>query len=49
MHSIARQKSSDFDKIRYKAADFEPSDSHVTKKIFYSRWQTNAILKTKYA
>jgi len=34
MHSIARQKSSDFDKIRYKAADFEPSDSHVAKKIF---------------
>jgi len=35
MHSIARQKSSDFDKIRYKAADFEPSDSHVTKKFLF--------------
>ena len=31
MHSIARQKSSDFDEIWYTTADSEPDDSHVTK------------------
>jgi len=31
MHSIARQKSSDFDEIWYTTSDIEPGYSHVTK------------------
>jgi len=31
MHSIERQKSSDFDEIRYTTADSETDDSHVIK------------------
>jgi len=32
---MSAKKSSDFDEICYRAADFEPNDSHMTKnKIF---------------
>ena len=47
MHSIARQKSSDFDEILYTAAYFELAERHVIKNENFqnSRWQTAAILK----
>jgi len=47
MHSIARQKSSDFDEILYTAAYFELAERHVIKNENFqnSRWRTAAILK----
>jgi len=43
MHSIARQKLSDFDEIWYITADLELYDSHVTKyEFFIARQHTDA-------
>ena len=50
MHSIARQKSSDFDEIWYTTSDIEPDYRQVAKKLTFLKFKmaAAAVLKIRF-